>query len=441
MKKGFSFILILSVVISSTSCLDESTTAGGKWVESSLINAVTDTFTVRMNTILTDSIATSGDTICQIGHFKSSLYGDITASFYAEYEVPNGSFSENVAYQFDSITIRLYSCSNYLGDTLTTQRVSLYQLVDNLPLYDDYLYNTSNVAYSSIPLGSFSYQPTPGQRNKEHEMRLPDAWGQKWFDLLVEESRHVDSQDHFRDYFPGIAFIPDPSGECITGFQVNDSSLCITLYYHKLSTTSESMTLAFTPSNTYSYNKVDTDRSNTYLATLQPGFSNACSSDKTGYMAYLQGMTGTYINMEFPTINELCSLGEIVSIENAILQLYPVRGTYNGAYPLPPSLTLYTTDENNVTQDVITDTSGNSVQTGNLVVDELAYKDTYYSFDITSFLQSNLGTTGYKRKILQVMLSDNSFSNTLQCVVFGDSENTTGKKNIKLTIRYKAYNR
>ena len=60
---------------------------------------------------------------------------------------------------------------------------------------------------------------------------------------------------------------------------------------------------------------------------------------------------------------------------------------YNGKYPLPKSLTLYTADQNNSTQSVITDLSGNSVQTGNLVEDNVYYEDTHYSFDITSFIK------------------------------------------------------
>lgn len=94
-----------------------------------------------------------------------------------------------------------------------------------------------------------------------------------------------------------------------------------------------------------------------------------------------------------------------------------------------------------MTQDAITNSAGTSVQTGNLVIDELAYEDTYYSFDITSFLQTNLGTTGYNRQILQLIYPNGAFTNTLQSVVFGDNENTAVDKNVKLTILYKVYNR
>ena len=69
------------------SCRDESSSIGSKWVESSFINVVTDTCMVTLSTLLADSLATSGDTICQIGRFKDALYGEIKTSFYAEYQV------------------------------------------------------------------------------------------------------------------------------------------------------------------------------------------------------------------------------------------------------------------------------------------------------------------------------------------------------------------
>ena len=66
------------------SCRDESSSIGSKWVESSFINVVTDTCMVTLSTLLADSLATSGDTICQIGRFKDALYGEIKTSVYAE---------------------------------------------------------------------------------------------------------------------------------------------------------------------------------------------------------------------------------------------------------------------------------------------------------------------------------------------------------------------
>ena len=107
----FSFSLCLLILLS---CRDEMSTAGSKWVESALRNFITDTCTVSLSTILSDSLATSGDSICQIGHHNSSLWGDIRSSFYVEYDVHTLSIDDEAIYQFDSITCRLYASGNYL---------------------------------------------------------------------------------------------------------------------------------------------------------------------------------------------------------------------------------------------------------------------------------------------------------------------------------------
>ena len=179
----------------------------------------------------------------------------------------------------------------------------------------------------------------------------------------------------------------------------------------------------------------------TPIESLRAGTDYNLFSSESDHQVYLQGLTGMYINLEFPHLNNLNQKGRLVSIESAVLKLYPIKGTYNGKYPLPKSLTLYTADQNNSTQSVITDLSGNSVQTGNLVEDNVYYEDTHYSFDITSFIQNNLGTAGQSREKLQLFLSDNDFYNTVQGVIFGDSKHPVNdhNNNVSLTIYYKTY--
>ena len=424
------------------SCRDESS-IGSKWVESSFINVVTDTCMVTLSTLLADSLATSGDTICQIGRFKDALYGEIKTSFYAEYQVPSHSLNETTDYQFDSITFKWYTSGDYLGDTLVYHRIDLYSLSQGLSLEDNgYLFNKTNVSYNqNNHLGSVSIRPTPGYRNELHETRLPDEWGKKWFNLMLEDDECMESQDRFRAFFKGIAFIPDENGTCINGFQVNDSSFCITLYYHELKEKPTEQTLVFNASTSLNYTKVEHDRTNTPLENLKAGTDYELPSSESEHQVYLQGLTGMYINVEFPYLNNLNQTGRLVSIESAVLKLYPIKGTYNGKYPLPKSLSLYTADQNNATQSVITDISGNTVQTGSLVEDNVYYEDTHYSFDITSFIQNNLGTAGESREKLQIFLSDNAFYNTVQGVVLGDSKHPVNDhdNNVSLTIYYKTY--
>ncbi|WP_455584415.1 DUF4270 family protein [Bacteroides sp.] len=431
----FSFSLYLLILFS---CRDEMSTAGGKWVESALRNIRTDTCTVTLSTILSDSLATSGDSICQIGRHNSSFWGDIQGTFYTEYDVSALSVDEEANYQFDSITCRLYVSGNYLGDTLSgPQRIYLHQLTENLELSNSYLYTTSSVPYDPTPLTSFSFTPHPGQPNEAISFRLPDELGKEWLNLLQTDDDKMSSQEKFRLYFKGLAFVPDAAGTCINGFQVNDSSLCIRLHYHKITESSVEQSLTFTPSSTLRFTRIEYNRSNTVLSELQSGTDNALPSGKTDHQAYLQGMTGLYVKIEFPHLNNLLWEGDMVSIESATLQLYPVKGTHGDLYPLPETLVLYTANENDVTEDVVTDLLGTSVQDGSLVTDEMDPETTYYSFDITSFLQSNLGAIGYNRKNLKLMLPDDLFFTTVKGVVFGDMQHETSP--VKLVLMYKVY--
>ena len=217
--------------------------------------------------------------------------------------------------------------------------------------------------------------------------------------------------------------------------------MAITLHYKEIASQRTEKELTFSVNTDYAYASIRHDRTSTPLATLESGIENLIHSGSLGRRAYMQGLTGFYNQIEFPYLNNLNQTGRLVSIESAVLKLYPIKGTYNGKYPLPKSLSLYTADQNNATQSVITDISGNTVQTGSLVEDNIYYEDTHYSFDITSFIQNNLGTAGESREKLQIFLSDNAFYNTVQGVVLGDSKHPVNDhdNNVSLTIYYKTY--
>lgn len=132
--------------------------------------------------------------------------------------------------------------------------------------------------------------------------------------------------------------------------------------------------------------------------------------------------------------------GDIVSIESAILYLYPQRGSYGVINQLPSTLRLYVADDANNTVDQIYDSMGTTIQDGSLTVDDMLGRETYYSFDITSFLQENLGTWGEGRQKLFLILDNDAFLCTFDQVVFtNDASQDSGQ--IRLDIRYKTYDR
>ncbi|HQB37054.1 MAG TPA: hypothetical protein PLI41_05865, partial [Bacteroidales bacterium] len=90
-----------------------------------------------------------------------------------------------------------------------------------------------------------------------------------------------------------------------------------------------------------------------------------------------------------------------------------------------------------VTQGYITSYSGESLQTGNLVIDELFGIETYYTYDITSFIQSQLGAFGIYKRNLKLTVPEEKQATSLNALVAGDMSYPGNR--IKLKISYLIY--
>lgn len=381
MKKSlYSLFAVLAIFCA---CQDENSQLGKSLVESSFYNVYADTCSVDISTILLDSIETRGDSICQLGHYRSSAWGEVSATYYAEYSTSDFTPNTDYTYTLDSLVLRMIPSGHFWGDTLTQQRISIYRLKKPIVLdNDEDLYNSTVLPTEDAPLFSFTFTPCPG-RKKEVSVRLPDSWGQQLLNDLVAQDDYFDTQDKFKKKFPGLVFVPENDGQCITGFMVNDSAMSINLHYQEVSNQRTGQVLTFNVNTDYAYTGIRHDPTGTHLASLKSGIENLVHSSDMGCLAYMQGLTGYYNQLEFPYLNSLGSAGQIVSIESATLYLYPLARSYNEVSQLPNDIRLYITDENNVLEDYVYGSDGVTVQTGDLTIDEMYGKETYYSFDLT----------------------------------------------------------
>jgi hypothetical protein len=94
----------------------------------------------------------------------------------------------------------------------------------------------------------------------------------------------------------------------------------------------------------YQYNKISSDRTNTSLASLQPG-NKILSSGLTDNEVYMQAGVGIVTKVEFPYIKDLYNVNDVLLINSAVLVIEPVHGTYSATRQLPLELTLYHTNE------------------------------------------------------------------------------------------------
>ena len=391
-----------------------------------------------ISTILLDSIETRGDSICQLGHYRSSAWGEVSATYYAEYSTSDFTPNTDYTYTLDSLVLRMIPSGHFWGDTLTQQRISIYRLKSPIVLdNDEDLYNSTVLPTEDAPLFSFTFTPCPG-RKKEVSVRLPDSWGQQLLNDLVAQDDYFDTQDKFKKKFPGLVFVPENDGQCITGFMVNDSAMSINLHYQEVSNQRTGQVLTFSVNTDYAYTGIRHDPTGTHLASLKSGIENLVHSNDMGCLAYMQGLTGYYNQLEFPYLNSLGSAGQIVSIESATLYLYPLARSYNEVSQLPNDIRLYITDENNVLEDYVYGSDGVTVQTGDLTIDEMYGKETYYSFDLTEFIRNNYGTSGIKRQKLLMSLTDEESTTTFNQVIF--TNDPEQERQCRLDVRFKIYN-
>lgn len=436
MKKLLYSLFLISGILYS--CQDENSTLGKSLVDSSFHNVYVDTCTVDISTVLLDSIETRGDSILQLGHYKSSAWGEVSSTYYAEYSVESFTPNVNYTYTLDSLVLRMIPSGHFWGDTLTQQRISIYRLKYPIVLdNDEDLYNTTELRIEETPLISFNFTPRPGQK-REVKVRLPDKIGQKLLNDLIAQDDYFNNQNNFKKEFPGLAFVPESDGQCITGFLVNDTSMSINLHYHEVTNQRIEQTLTFSVNTEYAYTGIQHNRTDSPLAPLKSGIENLIHSGETGNCAYMQGMTGYYNQLEFPYLNDLESAGKIVSIESATLYLYPLAKSYNEVSQLPEDIRLYITDENNVLEDYVYGSDGVTVQNGNLTIDKLYGKETYYSFDLTEFIRNNFGTWGMKRQKLLLSLSDEESTTTFKQIIFTNDPGL--ERQCRLDVRFKTYN-
>lgn len=75
-----------------------------------------------------------------------------------------------------------------------------------------------------------------------------------------------------------------------------------------------------------------------------------------------------------------------------MLKIYAAPCTYSDYNTLPDSIFLSVADENNVVTEAVTDYLGSEVQGACGGSDDTFAENTYYYFDVTTFMQEELGT-------------------------------------------------
>ncbi len=424
------------------SCMSDDFSVGNNLVSVKGRSMLIEDCTVALETHLSDSSVTTGLSRVFEGKYNSSDFGVITAHSYFNFNPPNYNTSEfgsnaTVTVKFDSISLILKYDDFSYGDTTQMQTLNIYKLKQIIELDEkSQLYSTSSVPAETDPWVSYQFN-----RPEEHwdndstlELRLPDEFGLELITLMQTQSNLLETYENFLTYFKGIKLSPGINDNAaVNSFVLNDEYPIIRLHYTTIgAVTTEENKIDMTVNTSTAFSQIETDRSNTLLHSLSN--SNPLTSVETDNKVYLQGLTGLYTKLNFPDLNEILKLGDQVIISSAILYVFPVSGTYNDFTPLPANLSLNYLNEEGKAIDIYIDSSTTSVQSGTLVEDKIYNRNTYYAFDVTSYLQYELGMIGMYKSSLQLFLDDTEKNNTLKSLVLGDSSFSTEENRVKLII-------
>ncbi len=305
----------------------------------------TDTLTVRMSTVLADSVRTSNPDVFLAGRYVDPLFGTITASSFIRMSL-GFQLDLGTTAVYDSLV--LYTPYNYTyGDTLPAQTLAVHRIREVIDPLKNY-YNNSTLTYDAAPLATKTFQATP-RVNGTLRFKLPDDLGKEIFALSGKTAGQTNAE--FSKVLGGLALIPDAKNTAVLGFPGSSGALSVRLWYHTTTdTTSKNFPLQAIvelqsgATTRAGFNRVTADRTGTPLAALKP--LQPVLSSTTGGRTYVQDALGIRTKIEIPYLKSLEKNGPI-AINRAELSIKPDLTAVQPDLPPPSYLLLLETNSTN----------------------------------------------------------------------------------------------
>jgi hypothetical protein len=441
LKPFHCVLFILAVVF--TGCEKANIQFGQEYIDNGYSNIVlVDSISPAISTIFKDSVPSSQTGVVMVGFTADPSFGKTTAASFVQL-APGTSTLPDLASNatYDSISLLTKCNGSYYGDTLSFVNMKAEQVGADIliPEAQFGFYNTSSFPTAGL-LGTRSVQIRPAFQDSGN-IRLPDALGKQFLEMLRRKSDTLKNEAAFLKFFKGVKI--SGTGNVIYGFR---DSVVMRLYYHELGINYVNKFFDFKLVNrNLQFNNILTDRSGTpvdpaYLNHNNPEVFSSQSGMKNA--GYSQPLTGIYLKVSFPTLRQILQRPDFIKIVKAELIVKPVALNYGGNYPLPPNMNAAQTDGlNEPGSPLIIQVGATAVpQTGNLNIDNLNPNNTGYSYDVTTYLQSQINVSGNNQNGLILIPPAASRYATLNRLVIGDSRHPVAESRIQLKLYYISVN-
>ncbi|HVV05059.1 MAG TPA: DUF4270 family protein [Puia sp.] len=417
---------------------------------------VVDTATVLMSTVRVDSTATAGTGYLQIGQYKDDYFGNIRSRAFLQVASP--SLPKITAFDgYDSLyLIMLFRKGNpFYGDTTSEMTINvnqvneLYQLSDarqQRAFYSNWSFGTDPTSlgtakvkmYPTIPYSTQGFGDTV-------KVKLDSALGAQLFNMIYNNADTITKSANWLNWFHGLCISADPASGtkgAIYGF--SDSAI-MRIYYHEVGTTTSIKTIDFGMTNkSFQFNNITVDRSTSPLAALKapnPSLPSqtppATLSTDLGGAGYLQSATGLNVKLTFPYLNGIAHRSDYLSVVRAVLTVRPIGNSFTTTWTLPPQVSIDYTDLNNLIGAPIPSSTTGSSQTGSMTVNYAAPQNTAYTYDVTTFVKSQIldVSVGAADRGLMLSVPSPNNVNSFARTVLADGNAPTTQK-VTLSVYY-----
>jgi hypothetical protein len=413
-----------------------------------------DTSSVVLSTLATDSMMTGSASRQLVGRFTDPYFGKMHATSFIQVGISDGrAITVPDAAVYDSLALTLRYDGYYYGDTTKVMNVTVHRHLSDMMEKSVY-YNGDETPYEAAPIGRKRFYPNPrpgvsavgtATGRADLHIKLSDALGKQIFDLA--KAGKLTNNTDFVNLLKGLTILPATSdNSAVVGFHTSSTSL--KLYHHTPDAVEgvdkDSVSVALVGV----YNNTGGNRKGTILEKLPNTYRSVLPSAQAGNMAFVQAGTGIMTRVDLPSIRQFAYQQNYTFVNSARLVMEPVRNSFNSAYYLP-QLYVYLCDRNN---DYLvsggqplplTDLAGTPVVAR--LENDFINDRSYYLIDVTQFARNIVQseseqTYGLLLRTSAASISNNiydvntEFSKSFNRVVFGDQANANAR--LKLEVKY-----
>jgi hypothetical protein len=481
--KHLVFIFIVAVLTACNSDVFEEHKIGGNLIDGSTNVIMIDTFTVEGSTVKMDSVRTSGFNNVLLGKYKDPYFGNVKSSFFGEVDLGLGiksRFEEGarIFLGYDSLVFMMYHDPNVrriVGDTLADQAVSIHRVTQELklPKNKNYYNAHDELSFEVEEIGSITFTPrlSINDLNSDLEkeldkktlyeksgvrIRLEDAIGQDIIGKVnssdENENLILSEKVKWFDYFKGIVLRAGDNNSAIFSFQTG-VGMKMRMYYHDNNGTQKGALKYYDfPVRNLDEQKKVVSFTNHLADFISDDYSymskineienvrDELSSIETEDLCFIQGGTGLMTKVRIPYVEQLNRMGLTGGILKAELVFSPKNNSYDkDLYPLPYSrFELYSTNKKNLFPNSDVNPRTNGALTSTYVYNASSIDESYYTFDVTSYVNNILLNGQEYDNALLITLPRSTIGNSVERLVIDNDRKSDTR--IKLEVTYVVQN-